>query len=89
MTLNKKFGFRWLGITLVCIGYYSLLFLYNFIFSLDFSSTMSQGGGEISSSVCYAVIDDLFIEHTNAMTVSYLGFIVCVALILLINKKVR
>ncbi|MDR0805437.1 MAG: hypothetical protein LBN41_01640 [Enterobacteriaceae bacterium] len=89
MTLNKKFWLRWISIILICIGYYLVLFYFDFIFALNFTSTMSQGGGEISSSACYSVIKHLAVDHSHAMTASYFGFILCVLLILLVFKKIR
>jgi hypothetical protein len=88
--LNKKFWLRWAGIFLVFISYYLIQLYFDFVFSLYLSTKMNEpSDNKISSSICDAIIDGLVVNYNNARFTSYLGFMICVPLILIIYKKVR
>lgn len=88
MMINRKFWIRWISILLVCIAYYFIVFYFNFVLAVNYSETMSQGGGGTSSQYKW-FIHELFKQHNNSALASTIGFAVCIPLILLIFKKVR
>lgn len=86
--MNRKFLARWVSILLICLSYYLIVFYFDLVLAVNFSETMSQGGGFTSSQYEW-FIGELMNQHNNSALASTVGFAVCVPLILLIFKKVR
>lgn len=90
MMINK-FWIRWGCIIFICVIYFAVILFFNFTFSLNLSinkETMYMGGN-LTSSQCGAFVDGLVAEHDNASLVSFVGFLICVPLILFIFNKIR
>lgn len=83
-----KFWIRWVSILTICTGYYLVLFYLDFIFSLNYSETISQGG-DLYPSQCQWLVETLRQNHESAALASYAGFAICIPFILLIFRKVR
>ena len=84
----SKFWIRWGSIALIIIAYYLTVLYFGFIFSFNFSETLSQGGNMTSAQCIYFAKEQLY-NHNNSTLASLVGFGICVPLILLIFKKVR
>ena len=85
---NRNFWIRWVSILSICIAYYFIVFYFNLVLAVNYSETMSQGGGFTSSQYEW-FIHELLYQHNNSALASTIGFAVCIPLILLIFKKVR
>lgn len=84
--MGNKYWIRWGCIIFICVIYFVVIFLFNFIFALDLSETMSAGG-EFTHSQCLSFVDGLVAEHDNASFASFVGFLICMPLILFVFKK--
>ncbi|WP_233973634.1 hypothetical protein [Pectobacterium versatile] len=86
LTSECKTVMRWGGIALVSFAYYLWLFLA--IFPLDDKSPMLQDK-VVTIEYHEAVIENIYKATDNILEVALIGFPICVALILIIFKKVR
>ncbi len=50
--MTSKFWLRWGCVIFICVIYYVLMFYFNVVFAVNFSETVSSGGGFHSFSMC-------------------------------------
>ncbi|QGR05678.1 hypothetical protein CTZ24_04345 [Pantoea phytobeneficialis] len=91
MTLTKKTKFilRWGGIMILSISYFLSLIIASISYSDIYENLTLQQSDFVPLTEYWATIEYM-IEYINLiLDIAFLGFIICVPLILIIFKKVR
>lgn len=86
--MKNKFWIRWGCIIFICVIYYVLMFYFNVVFAVNFSETVSSGG-DFTPSQCVWFAKQLLSDHNNSALVFFVGFLICMPLILFVFKKIR
>lgn len=81
---------RWSGISLIITTYMFILglFIMGYGVTLKYSDIL-QSDEQVTTAGCNAIVDNLSISFAAIAYVAFFGYLISIALILLIYKKVR
>ncbi|QGR05675.1 hypothetical protein CTZ24_04330 [Pantoea phytobeneficialis] len=89
LTNKTKFFLRWSGIGIVSIFYFLGLMISSFSYSDIYDKQSMQLTKTIPVTEHWAITESLIESLNVIINTAFLGFIICVPLILIIFKKVR